>query len=81
MLQNAAKHSGAKNVYLQFIGENNGAFSLVYEDDGKGFDYLNRKKGLGLKNIENRVTLINGSFQIDTSEKGKGTIVVIEAKY
>ncbi len=80
LLQNAVKHSKAKNVYLQFIGENNN-LSLIYEDDGIGFDYTQTKhNGLGLNNVENRVTLLNGSLQIDTSEKGKGTTIVIEVQ-
>jgi signal transduction histidine kinase len=60
------------------MGENNGDFSLVYEDDGKGFDCLMMKKGLGLRNIENRVALIDGSMCIDSSEMSNGTSIIIE---
>ncbi|NQU32421.1 MAG: hypothetical protein HQ521_04235 [Bacteroidetes bacterium] len=79
LLQNAVKHSKAKNVYFQFIGENERNISLIYEDDGIGFNYLkNTNKGLGLRNIENRVELLNGSLQFDTSTVGKGCTIVIE---
>jgi len=82
LLQNAAKHSKAQNVYFQFIGENDSNLSLIYEDDGIGFNYSEIiPKGLGLKNIKNRVTLLNGSLQIDSSEQGKGTTIVIEVQY
>ncbi len=81
LLQNAVKHSKAKNVYFQFIGENNKNISLIYEDDGIGFGYEKKeRKGLGLKNIENRITLLDGTLQIDTSSAGKGCTIVIEVK-
>lgn len=78
LLQNASKHSNAKNVYLQFMGEDNGGFRLIYEDDGIGFDSSEVKTGLGLKNIKNRSSLINGSFLLDSSTLSKGTSIIIE---
>ena len=82
LLQNAVKHSKANNVYLQFISENDHKINLIYEDDGIGFDYTqNKRKGLGLKNVKNRVTLLNGSLQIDSSENGQGTTIIIEVQY
>jgi len=81
LLQNAIKHSKAKNVYFQFISENSQNLSLIYEDDGIGFDYSkNKSKGLGLRNIENRVALLDGSLQFDTSTISKGCTIVIEMK-
>ena len=81
LLQNAVKHSKAKNVYFQFIGENNKNISLIYEDDGLGFSYSkNENKGLGIRNIENRVALLDGSLQFDTSTISKGCTIVIEMK-
>ena len=51
----------------------------MYEDDGNGFDYpIQRKKGLGLKNIENRVALIKGTIEFDTLNDRKGTTIVID---
>jgi signal transduction histidine kinase len=79
LLQNANKHSSAKNVFLQFIGEEGNKCSIIYEDDGVGFEYPHRKStGLGIRNIENRVSLINGSIQYDTSSKAHGTTIFIE---
>lgn len=78
LLQNANKHSQAKNVHLQFIGNNKNKISLIYEDDGIGFGVQQQYKGLGLNNIENRVQLINGTLQIDSKPNGKGTTIIIE---
>ncbi len=78
LLQNAVKHSQANEVNLQLIGSESHA-RLMYEDDGIGFGYqVQRKKGLGLKNIENRVELINGTIEFDTIEYRKGTTIVID---
>jgi len=81
LLQNANKHSQAKNVHLQFIGNNKNKVSLIYEDDGIGFDVQQQYKGLGLNNIKNRVQLINGTLQIDSKSNDKGTTIIIELSY
>ncbi len=47
LLHNFSKHSKAKNVYLQFVLDNERVFRLIYEDDGVGFDIHKAKKGLG----------------------------------
>ena len=79
LLQNADRHSKAKNVYFQFIGESHQNISLVYEDDGIGFNHSKTEnKGLGLRNIENRVALLDGALQFDTSTINKGCTIVIE---
>jgi signal transduction histidine kinase len=79
LLQNAVKHSGATEVAIQFLVHHDGLRTLMYEDNGSGFDYVvKRKSGLGLINIENRVKLINGSIRFDTRANGKGTTIIIE---
>jgi signal transduction histidine kinase len=45
---------------------------FVYRDNGRGFDpAVLQGKGLGLKNLENRVKLLGGSLEINTAP-GKG---------
>lgn len=79
LLQNAIKHSEASEVRIQFLLDYENTITLTYEDNGKGFDYQNEKRdGIGLINIENRVTLINGKLNFDTKPGGKGTNVIIE---
>jgi signal transduction histidine kinase len=80
LLQNAVKHSGASEVSIQFIVDDEGKKTIMYEDNGSGFDYTQRRKsGRGLINIENRVKLINGTLRTDTRANGKGTTILIEA--
>ena len=79
LFQNAVKHSGATQVHLQFSAEDNDMLSIMYDDNGKGFTYVNTtRSGLGLVNIEHRIQLLNGKMTFDTSEQGSGTTVIIE---
>ena len=82
LLQNAVKHSQAKMVFIQFIVDNAGKLTLMYEDDGVGFDYNNEfnKKGLGLINIDNRLKLIGAKGFYDTQPNGNGTTIIIEVE-
>lgn len=70
-LQNIYKYAKATTVVLsiQKIGQQ---IVVVMEDDGIGFDVLKIKRGLGLKNMQERVEEINGKFTIQ-AEEGKGT--------
>jgi signal transduction histidine kinase len=44
---------------------------LIISDDGIGFDVKKSKKGIGLANIQRRVEMFAGTFQIETAP-GKG---------
>jgi len=80
LLQNAVKHSSAKNVFIQFIVNEENRLTVMYEDDGLGFDYeaVQKKGGLGLINISNRIKLMNASIIYDTQKDRKGTTITIE---
>jgi signal transduction histidine kinase len=82
-LNNALKHSGAKNFYVDthFKTEE---LILTLRDDGSGFSpsELDNKGGSGLRNIENRAKMIDGKAIIESSP-GAGctiTIAVIASK-
>lgn len=74
-LSNVIKYAQEKNVIVQ-ISQNENTLILTIEDDGIGFDKSEITYGLGLKNIENRIRLINGTVDI-VSEKGNGTTINI----
>lgn len=75
-ISNVIKYAQATNVIVQ-ISQNEGLLNLTIEDDGIGFDTADVVYGLGIKNIENRVQLINGSVEIN-SLKGQGTTINVE---
>lgn len=81
LLQNVIKHANASLVNIQLFGHNN-SVTLSFEDNGQGISENNKSKGIGLKNIQSRVSQMNGQFLFD-SPPGKGTsvLVIIPTKY
>jgi len=79
LLQNAMKHSNASKVYIQFLKEKNSLF-VSYEDNGKGVkltpEIMNK---YGLVGIKNRISLIDGKIDFESSE-GNGFYVHIDVK-
>tara|TARA_R110002096_G_scaffold431902_1_gene647757 strand:+ start:2874 stop:4706 length:1833 start_codon:yes stop_codon:yes gene_type:complete len=76
-LHNIHKHANATLVNITFKLENNKIY-LTLTDNGSGFDVNKAKSGIGLKNMNSRISEINGTIKI-TSEKNVGTTVAIEA--
>jgi PAS domain S-box-containing protein len=69
-LKNIIQYSKAKNVLIQLI-YNPGSVELIVQDDGVGFDPLQKTKGIGLRNIYDRTTLYNGKVEL-LSSPGSG---------
>jgi signal transduction histidine kinase len=74
-ISNALKHSNASRFSIS-IKEQKESISLTMKDNGTGFDVDNIKKGAGLKNIQNRVYLVDGSLNIE-SKPGRGCTIQI----
>lgn len=76
-LHNVVKHAGAQRVQISLNGDN-GAVSLVVQDDGRGFDLTQSFPGhLGLKSMRERVEGVGGRLKIE-SAAGRGTRVEVE---
>lgn len=76
LVTNIYKHSGASDVFIQLkITKTN--LTLVVRDNGKGFDYTEVKKGIGLKNIELRMAYFRGTHKIKSSTKGSTAIITL----
>ncbi|MEC4004339.1 sensor histidine kinase [Flavobacterium sp. SUN052] len=77
LMNNSLRHGKATIITILFdkIDE---TFVCEYKDNGVGFDInnLENQKGLGMKNIESRVSFINGTIEF-SSEKNKGITVII----
>lgn len=78
LINNALKHSDATTWIFQ-VNLVNDTFNFIFEDNGRGFDIRQVKRGIGLYNIEERVRKIGGEITID-AEVGRGVIVIIELK-
>ncbi|MGB5423048.1 MAG: PAS domain S-box protein, partial [Desulfobacterales bacterium] len=81
LLTNVVKHARANTVAVH-LGEHDNDISITIEDDGIGFDRNalksnhRQKGGFGLFSIQERMTNMGGTFDIQ-SEPGKGCRVVL----
>ncbi|MEQ8548934.1 MAG: PAS domain-containing sensor histidine kinase [Cyclobacteriaceae bacterium] len=75
-LSNALKHSQAKTLSVS-VKILNQQIVLRIEDDGKGFETGIYNKGIGLQNIKERVTTLNGFLKIESSP-GNGSLIIIK---
>jgi signal transduction histidine kinase len=75
-MNNSLRHGKATEIWIAFK-DNNGINTCYYEDNGIGFDSKNseNQKGLGMKNIDSRISFLNGTIKID-SEINKGIAVI-----
>ncbi len=77
VFSNIIKHAGASKIDVSLF--DHGFYTeLTVSDDGKGFDSDNISdlRGNGLRNISERVNLLNGNCKI-SSEVGRGTVIKI----
>lgn len=72
---NAAKHSGARNLWLGTRHEANG-FVLSLRDDGYGFDEAVKEHGYGLHSMRSRAEEAGAELGISSS-RGTGTVVAL----
>ncbi len=82
LVKNSLKHANASEILVQItMGIDN--LQITVEDDGKGFDTkvlqhaTTDNSGIGLTNIDNRVSYLQGSLDIRSSTH-EGTSVNIE---
>ncbi|TVQ12180.1 MAG: PAS domain S-box protein [Bacteroidetes bacterium] len=80
LINNTLKHADCKQVEITLDIKKN-IFSLVYNDDGVGFEPNETGKSvkgshIGIKSIHNRIHSLNGNVTF-FSEKGKGVFVKI----
>jgi|GEM_PF-1739133 len=81
LVNNILKHADAKEAELEiFYDEEDQEIKLIVSDNGKGFD-LDRvkeeKKGIGLNNLESRVALLNGTYEINSGSQGTTVLVCV----
>ena len=77
LITNTLKHAKASFMELNVNLSDNKRLSIMFEDNGVGFNFYETPKGLGYVNIKNRLNKIEGTLMVD-SKKGRGTIINIE---
>ena len=74
-IQNSMKHSGCKNIAINFRKDDNG-ISITASDNGKGFDMTGISNGIGLQNMKSRAEQLKADYKM-ISAKGKGTSIFL----
>jgi signal transduction histidine kinase len=74
-LQNVIKYAEASLVKINIAIENKN-LNLVVEDNGKGFKVNDKRKGIGLKNMQSRAAKLEGTFTVKSS-LNKGTSIFV----
>jgi len=71
LITNTIKHAEASLIKIELKNKDN-QLIIVYEDNGKGLDQknLSLKKGLGLKNIESRLSVLSGTIHFQETRSG-----------
>lgn len=78
LFSNTLKHSRATKIRIEITQIPNEYMSLIFEDNGKGFDTKQAlSKGIGLQHLHARVQRFNGELTIESNEN-IGTTVIIE---
>jgi two-component system, NarL family, sensor histidine kinase DevS len=75
-LTNVVKHAQAKRVSI-VLTRRSGSVAAVIEDDGRGFSAGSEGNGLGLLGMRERITLVGGRLDVESSP-GSGTTLSIE---
>ena len=78
LLKNAVNHSDCSLIEIA-INNYEDEMTVVFEDNGTGFDINKKKFGIGLRNIQSRVSTLNGNLTID-SKLGRGSAFYISIK-
>jgi signal transduction histidine kinase len=76
LLNNVIKHSEANFVSL-FITLKANFVTMIFEDNGKGFDAETIKKGIGFSSLSSRVELLNGDIKYEKAD-GVGTMAIVK---
>jgi PAS domain S-box-containing protein len=64
-IANVVKHAQASHVEVALESDDKMVYIFV-KDNGKGFDINDKRNGIGISNMINRVESFNGNMQIDT---------------
>ena len=74
-MTNCVRHASAENVEIQ-VAADHGVLRVAVSDDGVGLDPAHRRKGLGLRGIDERVKELAGTMTI-SQRRGGGTTLSV----
>jgi signal transduction histidine kinase len=77
-LTNVVKHARAERVSIVLLSKPD-RVGLVIEDDGRGFDADRPGEGIGLIGMRERVALVGGRLDVESSDAGTTIVVEVPA--
>ena len=75
-LQNIIKYANASLIEVR-IERDKDQLELFIKDNGIGFNIHDKRKGIGLKNMESRAKKLNGIIKVN-SLKNNGTTIFVK---
>jgi two-component system, NarL family, sensor kinase len=79
LVNNIIKHAEASEALVQ-INSHEDTLFITVEDNGKGFDYLKKNMGIGLKNIKSRIDFLNATLDEEHNKNGTTFTINIDLK-
>jgi signal transduction histidine kinase len=76
LINNSLKHANATEINI-VLRKKDDILTLIFEDNGQGFDVLTVRNGIGLTSLKSRLDAINGQIEFD-SAINKGTTAFIK---
>ena len=76
LMTNTLKHANAKRAGIN-LNCFDDSITLLFEDNGVGFDTSKNADGIGYQNLKNRANKLNGELHVD-SAPNRGTVVSLE---
>lgn len=77
LVNNTLKHAQATLIRIEITQIDGEYVSIIFEDNGRGFRKDQVASGIGLRNIDARVSRFKGSINI-SSVPGRGTTCIVE---
>ncbi len=75
-LSNVGHHAEAAHVAVE-ITERRGEILILVADDGHGFDPAAARSGLGLTGMQERIALLGGRLEVDSSRHGTAIVATL----
>ena len=78
-IQNTLKHAYARNIYIR-IDVQDGVLLTTVKDDGTGFQIPPVSNGVGMVNMKQRIKLLGGIINWDSSSSGSTVTIQLPLK-
>jgi signal transduction histidine kinase len=76
LINNTLKHANATEINI-ILRQKDKLITLIFEDNGLGFDPLTVKQGIGLTSLRDRLEAIHGKIEFD-STLNRGTTAFVK---